>query len=213
MLKGCFARCCPCHLTEAMESSIRTHSEPKKYRYKICFDSHASCGRCRGSELGWGALRDGFVRGCWDVGSITWKGNNGTRPLEKRVCWTKEKESPGQVVGLFSVSSCDGHPCNLLRQVAWLVVGRGGRGRLKNHISATSSHGQDRGANQWVGAQEWAGPPARFPILIPGLTHFLLALSCGIDGKSGEEEETLSLFFEPQGMSKGSAESRSWNNI
>lgn len=128
----------------------------------MCFESHASCGHCRGSEPGWGALRDGFVQGCWDAGSITLKGNNGTKPLEKCACWTSEKESPGQVVGLFSVSSCDGCLCNLLRQVAWPMVAAavlGGGGRLKTHISATTSHSRNRGANQQVRAQEWAGPP------------------------------------------------------
>lgn len=132
----------------------------------MCFESHASCGHCRGSEPGWGALRDGFVQGCWDAGSVTLKGNNGTKPLEKCACWTSEKESPGQVVGLFSVSSCDGCLCNLLRQVAWPMVAAavlGGGGRLKTHVSATTSHSRDRGANQQVRAQEWAGPPRGSP--------------------------------------------------
>lgn len=215
VLKGCFARCCPCYLTEAMESSIRTHSEPKKYRYKMCFESHVSCGHCRGSEPGWGALRDGFVQGCWDVGSVTLKGNNGTKPLEKCACWTSEKESPGQVVGLFLVSSCDGCPCNLLRQVAWLMVAAavlGGGGRLKTHISATTSHGQDRGANQQVGAQEWAGPPeVPHPHTCPD--PFPSCSELWDRERSGEEEETLSLLSEPQDMCKGSVQSRSWNNI
>lgn len=167
---------------EEMEGRGGTRSEPNNYHCKIWFECFLWALQ---RQWAWkeGVERDGFVQECWYVENIRLKGNNRMKPLEKCVCWTWKKE----VVGLFSVlvSSCNGRPCNLLRQVAWVVVAAaalGAEGRLINHIDAT--HGKDWHANQRVGAQEWAVAPLRFTHLVPGLTQFP---SCSELWHKGEE--------------------------